>query len=202
MLSSPGAATLRHGRHWTDFDTDGAQRSQGAIRTSAEVWEKFWTWIRRQRWASFELLTVLRHKNGQRFLRNESLCVTNTSEVDNCQRQNWIYSKRQGMDTLPFSTGNRTSWPWAERIPHFTRLQCFGVNIQSPGVKLTPQLDQKKVCVSTLASMCAWVCMCVHTAVFLKWHIFSYSFSEENWLTPACVDILEVAHSGFSCVTK
>lgn len=89
-----------------------------------------------------------RHKNGQRFLRNDSQCVTNTSEVGNCQRLGLIYSKKQGMDTLPsLSTGNSTSWPLAERIPHFTRLQCFGVNMQSPGVKLTPQLDQKKVCV-------------------------------------------------------
>lgn len=165
MPSSPGAATLRHGRHWTDFDTDGTQRSRGAIKTSAEVWENFWTWIGRQRWASFELLAVLRHENGQRFLRNESLCVTDKSEVGNCQRLNWIYSKSQAMDTLPFSTGNSTSWPWAERIPHFTRLQCFGVNIQSPGVKLTPQLDQKK-------KLCVWAHWraCVHECVYVCTH--------------------------------
>lgn len=108
-----------------------------------------------------------RPSNGQRVLRNDSLCVTNTSEDGDCQRLRLIYSKNDGFSPSR-SAGNSPSWPWAERIPHFTRLQCFGVNIQSPGVKLTPQLDWKKkyrvcVCVSTLASMCAWACVCVYT---------------------------------------
>lgn len=81
--------------------------------------------------------------------------------------------------------------------------RVWGQHSHSHGVKLTPQLDEEKVwvCACRVLHTCKHVHMsvCVGTAVFLQWHIFPYSSSKENWVTPTCVDNLKVFSSKFSC---
>lgn len=130
-----------------------------------------------------------------------------------CNKQIWSWQLPKTELNLQQEAGNGYS-PFLYRKQHIVALSWenstlhkvtmfWGQHPKPRGEINTPAGPKKKcVCEHTGEHVCMSVCMCVHTAVFLKWHIFSYCFSEENWLTLACVDISEVAYSGLSCDKK
>lgn len=131
-------------------------------------------------------------EDGRDKLRKNSLSVLNTFQVVDCHPKTLNLQQAARNGTSPsnvlslslslYRKQHITASGWENSTLH--KVTAFwGQHSHSLGVKLTPQLDQENVCECVRAHwwMCKHahtrVCVCVHTAVFLQWHIFPYSFS-------------------------
>lgn len=129
-----------------------------------------------------------RKKNKRRDeRRKDSLSVLNTFHIVDCHPKTMSLQRaaRNGTSRRNVLSLYRKQHITASGLENSTLHEVtafWGQHSRSLGVKLTPQLDQENVreCVCVWAHWCTCehvrVSVCVHTAVFLQWHIFPYFF--------------------------